>query len=65
MSATLAADRPDAHDFDREGGVTVIHSALYFQQQVYVTRQGYEGFVPIPTFAGVYQSLKAVRWTGK
>jgi peptide/nickel transport system substrate-binding protein len=38
---------------------------LYFQQQVYVTRQGYEGFVPIPTFAGVYQSLKAVRWTGK
>jgi len=38
---------------------------LYFQQQVYITRQGYEGFVPIPTFAGVYQSLKAVRWTGK
>jgi len=38
---------------------------LYFQQQVYVTRQGYEGFVPIPTYAGVYQSLKAVRWTGK
>ncbi|HEY2995785.1 MAG TPA: peptide-binding protein [Methylomirabilota bacterium] len=38
---------------------------LYFPQQVYVTRQGYEGFVAIPTFAGVYQSLKAVRWTGK
>jgi peptide/nickel transport system substrate-binding protein len=38
---------------------------LYFQQQVYVTRQGYEGFVPIPTYAGLYQSLKAVRWTGK
>jgi peptide/nickel transport system substrate-binding protein len=38
---------------------------LYFQQQVYVTRQGYEGFAPIPTFAGIYQSLKAVRWTGK
>jgi peptide/nickel transport system substrate-binding protein len=41
------------------------YTFLYFQQQVYVTRQGYEGFVPIPTFAGVYQSLKAVRWTGK
>ena len=39
------------------------YAFLYFQQQVYVTRQGYEGFVPIPTFAGVYQSLKAVRWT--
>jgi peptide/nickel transport system substrate-binding protein len=38
---------------------------LYFPQQVYVTRQGYEGFVAIPTFAGVYQSLKTVRWTGK
>ena len=38
---------------------------LYFQQQVYVTRQGYEGFVAIPTYAGLYQSLKAVRWTGK
>jgi len=38
---------------------------LYFPQQVYVTRQAYDGFVPIPTFAGVYQSLKAVRWTGK
>jgi peptide/nickel transport system substrate-binding protein len=38
---------------------------LYFQQQVYVIRQGYEGFVPIPTYAGLYQSLKAVRWTGK
>ena len=38
---------------------------LYFPQQVYVTRQGYEGFVPIPTYAGVYQSLKAARWSGK
>jgi peptide/nickel transport system substrate-binding protein len=38
---------------------------LYFRQQVYVTRAGYEGFVPIPTFGGIYQSLKAVRWTGK
>jgi len=38
---------------------------LYFPQQVYVTRQSYDGFVPIPTFAGVYQSLKAVRWNGK
>jgi peptide/nickel transport system substrate-binding protein len=38
---------------------------LYFPQQVYVTRSGYEGFVPIPTFAGIYQSLKNVRWTGK
>ena len=38
---------------------------LYFPQQVYVTRQGYEGFVPIPTYGGIYQSFKAVRWTGK
>jgi peptide/nickel transport system substrate-binding protein len=38
---------------------------LYYPQQVYVTRQGYDGFVPVPTFAGVYQSLRAVRWTGK
>ena len=38
---------------------------LYFPHQVYVTRSGYEGFVPIPAFAGIYQSLKSVRWTGK
>jgi peptide/nickel transport system substrate-binding protein len=38
---------------------------LYFEQQVYITRQGYEGFVPIPTYGGIYQSLKHVRWTGK
>jgi len=38
---------------------------LYFPQQVYVTRQGYEGLVPIPTYGGIYQSLKSVRWTGK
>jgi peptide/nickel transport system substrate-binding protein len=38
---------------------------LYFEQQVYVTRTGYEGFVPIPTYGGIYQSLKQVRWTGK
>jgi peptide/nickel transport system substrate-binding protein len=38
---------------------------LYFPQQVYVTRQGYEGFVAVPTFAGVYQSLRHVRWTGR
>jgi peptide/nickel transport system substrate-binding protein len=38
---------------------------LYFEQQVYVTRQPYEGFVPIPTYGGIYQSLKQVRWTGK
>jgi peptide/nickel transport system substrate-binding protein len=38
---------------------------LYFEQQVYVTRQAYEGFVPIPTYGGIYQSLKQVRWTGK
>ena len=38
---------------------------LYFEQQVYATRQGHEGFVPIPTYGGIYQSLKAVRWTGK
>ncbi len=41
------------------------YAFLYFLQQVYVTRQGYEGFAPIPTFAGIYQSLKHVRWTGK
>ncbi len=41
------------------------YTFLYFPQQVYVTRQAYEGFVPVPTFAGVYQSLKAVRWTGR
>jgi peptide/nickel transport system substrate-binding protein len=38
---------------------------LYFPQQVFVTRQSYDGFVPIPAFAGVYQSLRAVRWSGK
>jgi peptide/nickel transport system substrate-binding protein len=38
---------------------------LYFEQQVYITRQGYDGFVPIPTYGGIYQSLKQVRWTGK
>jgi peptide/nickel transport system substrate-binding protein len=38
---------------------------LYFQQQVYVTRQAYEGFVPIPAFGGIYQSMKAVRLTGR
>ncbi len=38
---------------------------LYFPQQVYVTRQGYEGLVPIPTYGGIYQSLKSVRWTGR
>ena len=38
---------------------------LYFPQQVYVTRQGYEGFVPIPAYGGIYQSLKSVRWTGR
>jgi peptide/nickel transport system substrate-binding protein len=38
---------------------------LYFPQQIFVTRQSYDGFVPIPTFAGVYQSLRAVRWSGK
>jgi peptide/nickel transport system substrate-binding protein len=38
---------------------------LYFPQQVYVTRAAYEGFVPIPTYGGIYQSLKHVRWTGR
>src|SRR5262249_20592615 len=38
---------------------------LYFPQQIYVTRQGYEGLVPIPTYAGIYQALRAVRCTGK
>ena len=36
----------------------------FFPQQMYVTRQGYEGFVPIPTFGEMYQSMKSVRWTG-
>jgi len=40
------------------------YAFLYFPQQVYVTRQGYEGFVPIPVYPGIYQSLKSVRWTG-
>jgi peptide/nickel transport system substrate-binding protein len=38
---------------------------LYFPQQVYVTRQSYDGFVPIPAFGGIYQSMKAVRLTGR
>ena len=38
---------------------------LYFPQQVFVTRQSYDGFVPIPAFAGIYQSLRHVRWNGK
>jgi peptide/nickel transport system substrate-binding protein len=38
---------------------------LYFPQQVFVTRQSYDGFVPIPAFAAIYQSLRAVRWSGK
>ena len=41
------------------------YAFLYFPQQVYVTRAAYEGFVPVPTFAGIYQSLKSVRWTGR
>ena len=61
-----AAERKKAYS---EFSKTLMEDApyvfLYFPQQVYVTRQGYEGFVAIPTFAGVYQSLKAVRWTGK
>jgi peptide/nickel transport system substrate-binding protein len=38
---------------------------LYFPQQVYVTRQSYDGFVPIPAYGGIYQSLKAVKLTGR
>ncbi len=38
---------------------------LYFPQQVYVTRQSYDGFVPIPAYGGIYQSMKAVKLTGK
>jgi len=38
---------------------------LYFPQQVFVTRQSYDGFLPIPAFAGIYQSLRHVRWSGK
>ena len=38
---------------------------LYFPQQVFVTRQRYDGLLPIPAFAGIYQSLRHVRWSGK
>jgi len=38
---------------------------LYFPQQVYVTRQSYDGFVPIPAYGGIYQSLKSVKLTGR
>ena len=38
---------------------------LYFPQQVYVTRQSYDGFVPIPAYGGIYQSMKAVKLTGR
>jgi len=38
---------------------------LYFPQQVFVTRQSYDGLLPIPAFAGIYQSLRHVRWSGK
>jgi ABC-type transport system substrate-binding protein len=38
---------------------------LYFPQQVYVTRQSYDGFVPIPAYGGIYQSLKNVKLTGR
>jgi len=38
---------------------------LYFPLQVFVTRQSYDGFLPIPAFAGIYQSLRHVRWSGK
>ncbi len=38
---------------------------LYFPQQVYVTRQSYDGFVPIPAYGGIYQSMKAVQLTGR
>jgi peptide/nickel transport system substrate-binding protein len=38
---------------------------LYYAQQVYVTRQSYDGFVPIPAYGGIYQSLKAVKLTGR
>jgi len=31
----------------------------------YLGWAAHDGFVPIPTFAGIYQSLKSVRWTGK
>jgi len=62
----VVAERKRAYaEFSRVLMEDAPYAFLYFQQQVYVTRQGYEGFVPIPTFAGVYQSLKAVRWTGK
>ncbi len=38
---------------------------LYYPEQVYVTRQEYQGFVPIPAYGGIYQPFKSVRWTGK
>jgi peptide/nickel transport system substrate-binding protein len=38
---------------------------LYYPQQVYVTRQAYDGFVLVPAYGGIYQSLKAVKLTGR
>jgi len=62
----VVAERKKAYaEFSRVLMEDAPYVFLYFPQQVYVTRQGYEGFVAIPTFAGIYQSLKAVRWTGK
>ena len=62
----VVAERKKAYaEFSRVLMEDAPYVFLYFPQQVYVTRQSYDGFVPIPTFAGVYQSLKAVRWSGK
>ena len=62
----VVAERKKAYaEFSRVLMEDAPYVFLYFPQQVYVTRQGYEGFVALPTFAGIYQSLKAVRWTGK
>jgi peptide/nickel transport system substrate-binding protein len=38
---------------------------LYFAQQVYVTRTAYDGFVPVPAYGGIYQSMKSVKLTGR
>jgi hypothetical protein len=27
--------------------------------------QSYGGFVPVPAYGGIYQSMKAVRWSGR
>ena len=64
-SAAVAERKKHYAEFSRILMEDAPYAFLYFPQQVYVTRQAYDGFVPVPTFAGIYQSLKAVRWTGR